>query len=119
MGWTLGNHLEKWSKNTFYVKELIEYAKKNDWKVVDSVSFITDTLTKNSFIKLKIDDYSLEILKERVLSKLNPKDNKIFIFKTSWLAVEPGNARETFENGYAILNSDGTELRIYHLWGEK
>jgi hypothetical protein len=105
-------------KNTFNDNELIEYAEKNDWKIIDSISFLTDTLTKNSFIKLKNDDYSLDILKERVLSKLKPKDNKIFIFKTTWLAVEPGNTRETFENGFAILNSDGTELQIYHLWGE-
>ena len=104
--------------NAFTDKELIEFADKNDWKLLDSISFSADTLTNKSFSKLKNDDYSLDILNENILPNLKTVDNKIFIFKTTWLKVEPGNARETFENGFAVLNSDGTELKIYHLWGE-
>ncbi|MBI9073713.1 MAG: hypothetical protein JEY94_19105 [Melioribacteraceae bacterium] len=106
------------AKNTFSDNELIDFAEMNDWEIIDSTSFSADTLTGTSFSKLKNDDYSLDILKESILSKLKPKDNKIFIFKTTWLAVEPGNTRETFDNGFVILNSDGTELKMYHLWGE-
>jgi hypothetical protein len=117
-----GGHREIYWKsetaNTFTEIELIEFAKKNYWKLIDSISFSADTLTQNSFLKLKSDDYSLDILKDRVLTKLKSNDNRVFVFKTTWLAVEPGNTRETFENGFAILNSDGTELKIYHLWGE-
>ncbi len=117
-----GGHREiNWKSefaNTFIDKELIEFANKNDWKLLDSISFSADTLTKNSFSKLKNDDYSLDIINESILPKLKINDNRLFIFKTTWLAVEPGNTRETFENGFAVLNSDGTELRIYHLWGE-
>ena len=116
-----GGHREIYWKseanNTFIDIELIQYAEKNNWKLVDSISFSADTLTKNSFSKLKNDDYSLDILKETVLSKLKSNDNKLFIFKTTWLAVEPGNTRETFENGFAVLNSESTELKIYHVWG--
>ena len=104
--------------NTFTDNELIEFAYKNDWKLIDSISFSADTLTKKCFSTLKNDDYSLDILNESILPKLKTTDNKIFIFKTTWLAVEPGNSRETFENGFAVLNSDGTELKVYHLWGE-
>lgn len=117
-----GGHREmNWkseTNNTFTDKELIEFADKNDWKLLDSISFLADTLTKKSFLKLKIEDYSLDILNENVLPKLKTNYNQIFIFKTTWLAVEPGNTRETFENGFAVLNSDGTELKIYNLWGE-
>ena len=117
-----GGHREIYWKsetnNSFTDKELIEFADKNDWQLVDSISFSADSITKNSFSKLKNDDYSLDILKETVLPKLKTKNNRIFIFKTTWLAVEPGNARETFENGFAVLNSDGTELKVYYLWGE-
>ncbi len=98
--------------------ELIEYANKNGWKLIDSISFSFNTLTKNSFSKLKVDDYSHDILKESVLSRLKTNDKKLLIFKTSWLTVEPGNKRETYENGFAIINSDGTELKIFQLWGE-
>ncbi len=117
-----GGHREiNWKSeytNTFTDKELIEFADKNDWKLLDSISFSADTLTKKSLSTLKNDDYSLDILNEIILPKLKTNDNRIFIFKTTWLAVEPGNARETFENGFAVLNSDGTELKVYHLWGE-
>jgi hypothetical protein len=117
-----GGHRElNWESvaiNTFTPKKLIEFAEKNDWKLLDSISFSADTLTKISFSNLKIDAYSNDILKEIVLTKLKSNDNRIFIFKTTWLAVEQGNSRETFENGFAVLNSDGTELKVYHLWGE-
>lgn len=106
------------TNNTFTGKELIEFASKNDWKLLDSISFSADTLTKNSFSKLKINDYSLDILNDNILPKLKSNNYKIFIFETTWLAVEPGNIRETFENGFAVLNSDETELKVYHLWGE-
>ncbi len=104
--------------NSFTDKELIEFADKNEWKLIDSISFSADTLTKSSFSNLKNDDYSLDILNESILPKIKTNDSKILIFKTTWLNVEPGNARETFENGFAVLNTDGTEVKIYHLWGE-
>jgi hypothetical protein len=117
-----GGHREiNWkseANNTFTDKELIEFSENNDWELIDSISFSTDTLTKSSFSKLKNDAYSLDILNESILPRLKTNDNRIFIFKTTWLAVEPGNTRETFENGFAVLNSDGTELKVYHLWGE-
>ncbi|MGX7666688.1 hypothetical protein [Flavobacterium pedocola] len=109
---------ESETNNTFTDKELIAFADKNDWKLLDSISFSADTLTKSSFSKLKNDDYSLDLFNDNILPKLTSSDNKIFIFKTTWLAVEPGNTRETFENGFAVLSTDGTELKIYHLWGE-
>ena len=43
---------------------------------------------------------------------------KVFVFKTDWEAIEPGNARQTEQNGFIVLNRDGTEMSVYHLWGE-
>lgn len=105
-------------KNTFTEQELIKYAEKNEWKLLDSVLFSADALTKNSFSTLKIDDYSHYLFNENVLTKLKTNDKRIFIFKTTWLSVEPGNARETFANGFALLNSDITGLNVYHFWVE-
>ena len=117
-----GGHRElKWKaemKGTFTELELIEFSKNNDWELIDSIKISIDTMTSKSFSDLKNDDYSLYIIKDKIIPELSLKDNKIFIFKTTWLAVEPGNTRETFENGFAILNSDNTELKIFHFWGE-
>lgn len=106
------------NKKAFSNNELIEFAEKNGWKFIDSISFSVDTLIKDRLSKLKIDDYSQGILFDSVLKKCESKNNKILVFKTTWLKVEPGNTRETFENGFAILNSDGTELIVFHIWGE-
>ena len=89
--------------NFFTSQKVIAFADKNEWKLIDSISFSADTLTRNSIIKLKNDDYSIDIFRDKVLPKLTTKDNKLFVFKTNWLAVEPGNARETFENGFVVL----------------
>ena len=117
-----GGHREiSWESETdnfFTSKKVIDFAEKNGWELIDSISFLADTLTRNNIIELKNDDYSLDIFKNKVLPKLTTKDNKLFVFKTTWLAVEPGNTRETFENGFAVLNSDRTKLKVYHLWGE-
>lgn len=110
-----------WKSNTsnaFTENELIEFANKNEWILLDSISFYRDTLTKKSFSKLKIDPYSLDLLNASILPKVTFNDHKIFIFKTTWLTIEPGNTRETFANGFGILNSNGNTLKIFHFWGD-
>jgi len=117
-----GGHREiEWKSETtncFTDKELIGFGHMNDWELIDSISFSLDTLSQSSFSQLKNDDYSQDILNQSILPKLNLNDSKVFVFRTTWLDVEPGNARETFENGFAVLNSDRTELKIYHSWGD-
>lgn len=104
--------------NTFIVKELILIAEKNEWKFIDSLSISADTLTNSSPSTQKLDDYSLVLLKQKILPILASDDVRILVFKTHWLAIEPGNARETFENGFAVINKEGKELKIFHFWGE-
>jgi hypothetical protein len=103
--------------NTFHAKELLEFSAEHDWTVVDSMAFSTDTLTART-VELKTDDYATDIFKEEILPKLKAQDSKLFVFKTTWLAVEPGNTRDTFDNGFAVLNANGTALKVYHIWGE-
>lgn len=102
----------------FTDSQIVDYAKPHDWVLVDSFSFSFDTLNLEHFPTLKNDDYSIDLLKEHVFSTLSSGDNKILIFRTGWLNVKPGNATETFENGFAVLNADCSTLKIYHFWGE-
>jgi hypothetical protein len=48
----------------------------------------------------------------------NKSDMVLYRFETGWVATEPGNKIQTEVNGYLLLNSDGNEASIYHLWGE-
>ena len=86
--------------------------------MVDTISLATDSPKTKIYTLPYSDDYSLTILNEHILPKLKAKDNKIYVFSTTWVAVEPGNARDSFANGFAVLNSDGTTLKIFFEWGE-
>lgn len=45
-------------------------------------------------------------------------DVMVYRFSTGWVAIEPGNAMQTAQNGYVVFNPDGSEVAVYHLWGE-
>lgn len=106
------------NKNTFTEKEIIEFTSNNDWILKHVISFKSDSLNPTSFDKLKLDDYSLYLLTEKVIPKLRTNDYSIFIFNTSIIAIESGDLGETYENGFAVLNSNKTELKVFHFWGE-
>ncbi len=117
-----GGHLEiRWkSKNNeiFKANQLIDFATNNGWILTDSIKFTADSLSKLRTNYTSNEDYSLEILNNEVLAKLKVDDTNVYRFKTGWIAVKPGNDTETEVNGFVIINSDGTEMTIYHLWGE-
>jgi hypothetical protein len=102
--------------HTFDKEHVISYAKKNGWQLTDVLAVKNDSLI--SFGNYEQKSYSFNILTDNVATLINKSSTCILIFKTGWIAIEPGNARETKKNGFAILNSDGTELAVYHLWGE-
>jgi hypothetical protein len=91
-------------------KDVINYAEKNGWKLIDSVNSDSEMIRN--------DSYSDEILNNNLLSKLNEKDLTVYKFKTDWIAVKPGNETETDINGFVVLNSERTKLTVYQLWGE-
>jgi hypothetical protein len=74
--------------------EVIGYANKNGWKLVDSLNSES----------IKDSDYSNQILIENALPILKEKDLSIYRFKTGWIAVKPGNESDTEINGFIILN---------------
>jgi hypothetical protein len=43
---------------------------------------------------------------------------KLYKFRTGWVTIEPGTGNSNEENGFVLINSDGTEMAVYHLWGE-
>jgi hypothetical protein len=100
----------------FTAEQLIDYAAQNGWQLVDSLSLIDGSLEMPA--DASGTDYSFSILQREALHLLNATTCRIFLFKTGWIAVEPGNARDTEVNGFLVLNSDGAELAMFHRWGE-
>ena len=115
-----GGHREiNWeatNAKTFDVKQVIDFAKENGWQLVDSFEIEKDTLSLQP--KPKADDYAIELFKQLNFRKTNPIKSTIFMFKTGWIAIEPGNARETYQNGFLIFSDDFTKMKVYHSWGE-
>lgn len=89
--------------------ELLAFAVKNDWKLIRKLVLI-DRITPTD------SDYSWDVIKEAIEDW--PKARTIYMFETDWVAVEPGNARETQINGFVIMNAEGTRLGMFHRWGE-
>ena len=103
--------------NTFDKQQLINYSQKNGWQLTDSLIISNDSIT--ALTDYSDTDYSYEILKNNVMSFLRQGNfYYVFVFTTGWIAVKPGNATETEKNGFVVLNADGTELIVYHRWGE-
>jgi hypothetical protein len=109
-------HWKSKERKTFTSEEVIDFAKQNDWQITDSLNYTNNIL--EPLTNYNKTDYSADILENTFLKKINSPHNNVFVFKTGWVAVEPGNAKETEKNGFVTINSDGTELIIYHSWGE-
>jgi hypothetical protein len=109
-----------WESNTstFTDAAVIDFATKNGWTITDSLTLSADTINSTDLPALKGDAYSVDLLKSTLIPTLELGDCTILIFKTGWLAVEPGNTRETLANGFAVSNAAGTRLAIYQHWGE-
>lgn len=96
-------------------KELLDFASQNDWDLTNKISFPSDKERLHNF---NIDDYSIYLLEEHVVSNWKDQDFEVFIFRTGWVAIEPGNIRETEKNGFLVINSDRSKIEVFHLWGE-
>jgi hypothetical protein len=110
-----GQRIIKWlNKEAFNTKEINEFATKNGWKLIDSLTINKATKSKFDIFK---NEYSEQIFTTKVLPNIKT-ETIIYIYKTGWIAVKPGNTDETEINGFVTLSSDKTELDVYHIWGE-
>ncbi len=110
-----------WKSNTnkpFQENEILEFASKNKWTLVDSLTVTNDSPSEKLFSELKIHEYSMEVLVQKVLAKEKVVNTKIYVFKTSQMLVNLNDGDDTFENGFILLNSTKTELKLVHRWGE-
>ncbi len=122
-----GGHRELyWKSNDKYAftsAQFIDFASKNGWQFVDSTFFAADRLAHwKQFDKptfpFTYTNFSDNTMIVNSFPRWMNSDVRVFRFKTGWVAVEPGNARETEINGYVVVNPAETELTVYHRWGE-
>ncbi len=109
-------------KYTFRPAEVIDFATENGWQITDSIFFSANDLIKWDFngptFPFTYADFSEEDMQASTFPRWITSDVRLYRFKTGWIAVEPGNARDTENNGYIVIGADGKEMSVYHLWGE-
>ncbi len=112
---------------TFNVKETIDFAIKNGWKLVDSVNITTEDLNTWKDINKPIFPLSCEGFTKNATIKHSeyeyfPRwinaEAKVYMFKTGWIIIDPGTNESIDVNGFVLLSNEGNEMSVYHLWGE-
>ena len=105
----------------FSSQEFIEFAKENGWQLMDSSFIRFKTLkkwTNNYTFPFTYSQFSDSSIVEVGFPIWIEADIELYRFSTGWVAIEPGNAKQTEKNGYLVFNPDGSEVVVYHLWGE-
>ncbi len=116
-----GGHREiRWKADNatrFNTQTILDFARKNGWTLTDSLTLVSDALLCENGVNK--DDYMFDILTRTVLPEWKPMDVKIYVFKTGWISVRPGNDEtDTEKNGFVGISNDGKTLLVYHQWGE-
>ena len=111
----------------FSSAHVLDFAKKNGWTLVDSSEFDQNqtnqwTYSNSPVFPLSHTGFNSDTIKSISTYADFPRwfsgHIKVYKFKTGWIAIEPGTDNSIEENGFVILNSDKSEMAIYHLWGE-
>ena len=111
---------------TFDTKNILDFAEKNGWTLLDSLEF-----TKEQTDKWKFSNNAIFPLTSLGFSDTNLNDAhledfprwfggqlKLYKFKTGWVTIEPGTDNSIEENGFVLINQAKSEMAVYHLWGE-
>ena len=113
-------------ENTFSSSNVIDFATKNGWALVDSLEFSQDQTNKWTYSNNPIFPLSNTGFTDMITSTSTyqyfPRwfggQVKVYKFKTGWVTIEPGTDNSMEENGFVIMNKDKNEIAVYHLWGE-
>lgn len=127
-----GGHLaynwEAEKSATFKVGKLLEFCRKNDWKLVDSSRIVENEMNDwirngRTIFPFYESGYSMKDTNDRSpvifeFPRWIHEDLRIYSFKTDWVLFEPGTDERINVNGFVLINDQGTKMSVYHLWGE-
>ena len=110
----------------FDTKNILDFATKNGWTLVDSSEFSNDQTNKWIYDNEKVFPLTSIGFSDTLLNDAHLKhfprwfggQLKLYKFKTGWVTIEPGIENSIEENGFVLLNQDKSELAVYHFWGE-
>ena len=112
--------------NKFASTNILEFASKNGWTLVDSSEFTKDQTSKWTYSNKEVFPLTSIGFSDTLLNDAHLEDFprwfggqiKVYKFKTGWVTIEPGTDNSIEENGFVLLSNDNKEMAVYHLWGE-
>jgi hypothetical protein len=119
-------HWKSNKTNAFSSTNILDFAKKNGWTLVDSSDFNDDHVNKWTYNNKAVFPLTSSGFSETHLNDPHLTDFPrwfegqvtVYKFKTGWVTIEPDTDNSIEENGFVVINNDGTEMAVYHLWGE-
>jgi hypothetical protein len=109
------------SNKHFSPEEFIEFATRNGWQLADSIFIPFERmkrLTNNNTFPFTYSGFSDSSFVDVGFSNQMNSAVELYRFETGWITIEPGSEKETDKNGYIVFKPDGSEVAVYHLWGE-
>ena len=112
--------------HTFKSANALDFATKNGWTLIDSSKFDYEQTNKWTYNRQTIFTLTHMGFSDTLLNNAHLTDFPrwfggqltVYKFKTGWVAIEPGTDSSVEENGFVVINEYGTEMAVYHLWGE-
>lgn len=112
--------------DAFTLNDILEFAKKEGWTLVDRSVFCADQTNKWTYIDKAVFPLTSSGFSDTVEHNTQlehfPRwfggQIEVYKFKTGWVTIEPGTDNSIEVNGFVVRNSDRTEMAVYHLWGE-
>lgn len=113
-------------KNAFTSAHVLQFAKKNGWTLIDSSQYNSNKTSKWTYNNKAVFPLTSTGFSDAVENNTQLENFPrwfggqvtVFKFKTGWETINPGTHNSIEENGFVLINSDGTEMAVYHLWGE-
>jgi len=111
---------------TIKSQDILNYTHKEGWEVIDSLEVQTEDMSKwiyngNPIFPLSHDGFSVKRI-NNAMHKHFPRwitaKAKVYLFTTDWAVFDLGTDESNYENGFVLLSDDGSEMSVYHIWGE-
>lgn len=113
--------------NAFISNSVLDFATQNGWTVVDNSMFSSDQTSKWTdnykqpvfpLSHTGLSDTAKNISTYQHFPRWFGGQVSVYKFKTGWVTIEPGTNKSVEENGFVVIDSDRTQMAVYHLWGE-
>lgn len=122
-----GGHREMYCKTEIKKnepKKTIEFANVNGWTLTSTEKINLEGMKNwnengKTVFPLTSQGFKPELMEDNIIADF-PRwinsDITIYKFKTNFVTITPGTDNSIEENGFVIINNDGTEMSVYNLW---